>query len=133
MKRDPFRCTDQGALPEEGFWPRVPIADVAEEWTILRCASSATIDLAEELRDEQLLAWAPMIRVQTRLPRRRKTELSSGRFCRRLCSSPSMGMKRSTWRRGAGSISARGSCSTMRGVIPAVQLGRFTWRRSGAR
>lgn len=62
-------------LPDEGFWPAVPIADVAEYWTILRCSSSATIDLAEELRDEGLLAWSPIIRVQRRLPRRRKTEL----------------------------------------------------------
>ena len=67
--------TSEGALPDEGFWPRVPIAEIAEEWTILRCASSATIDLAEELRDHDVLAWAPIIRVQRRLPRRRKTEL----------------------------------------------------------
>lgn len=66
---------DQGVLPEEGFWPAVPIAEVADEWTILRCASAATIGLAQELRDEGLLAWSPIIRVQRRLPRRRKTEL----------------------------------------------------------
>jgi hypothetical protein len=48
---------------------------VAETWTILRCASSDTIELAEELRDEGLLAWSPIVRVQKRLPRRRKTEL----------------------------------------------------------
>jgi len=62
-------------LPDEGFWPSVPIAEVANEWTILRCASAATIDLAQELRDEGLLAWSPIVRIQRRLPRRRKTEL----------------------------------------------------------
>lgn len=62
-------------LPDEDLWPAIPIADVAEEWTILRCASAVTIGLAEELRDERLTAWAPIIRVQKRLPRRRKTEL----------------------------------------------------------
>lgn len=65
----------QGALPEEGLWPSVPPSDLADEWMILRCASSATSELAEELREEGLLAWAPMIRVQKRLPRRRKTEM----------------------------------------------------------
>lgn len=73
--KNPLPLHSQGALPEEGFWPRVPIAEVADEWTVLRCASAATVELAEELRDEGLLAWAPMIRVQKRLPRRRKTEL----------------------------------------------------------
>lgn len=63
-------------LPEEGFWPRVPIAEVTPEWTVFRCASAATIELPQELRDDHnVLAWSPIIRVQRRLPRRRKTEL----------------------------------------------------------
>lgn len=69
------RSLSEHDLPEEVFWPAVPIAEVADEWTILRCASRVTIDLALELRGEHLLAWSPVIRVQKRLPRRRKTTL----------------------------------------------------------
>lgn len=74
-EKGPLRLQSEGDLPDEGFWPPVPIHEVAEEWTILRCASDATIELAGELRDQHLIAWVPIVRVQRRLPRKRKTEL----------------------------------------------------------
>jgi hypothetical protein len=74
-KNDPLPLHSQNHLPDEGFWPRIPIAEVADHWVVLRCASLATIELAEELREEHILAWSPIVRIQRRLPRRRKTEL----------------------------------------------------------
>lgn len=59
-------------LPEPEVWPIGPLADEASWWTVLRCHSGATLDLAQELREERCIAWSPISYEARRLPRIRK-------------------------------------------------------------
>jgi hypothetical protein len=54
--------------------PAGPSSMAAASWAILRCYGPSTQRLAEALRDQDLVAWTPMIRRSVRLPRSKKRE-----------------------------------------------------------
>lgn len=62
------------ALPAFKEWPPRPITTYALWWTVLRCPSQATLDMAQELRARGYLVWSPSTRYQKRFPRSRKTQ-----------------------------------------------------------